>query len=172
MPGIIEQIVDSKLKPKEKLARLAGEIGKGEVSIADVIAGFEQGKDPVKGLCMEALELVSQDKPSLVAPQLEFVIGQLGYKAPRVKWEAAQVIGNLAKTYPDKVLNAIPALFKNATDPGTVVRWSAAFALCEIAKSDKKSQTSLIPKLAAIEKKEKNNGVKKIYSKTLKKLAT
>jgi hypothetical protein len=50
------------------------------------------------------------------------------------------------------------------------VRWSAAFALAEIAKSSLKTQKELIPKFSEILKKEANNGVKNIYVKTLKEL--
>jgi hypothetical protein len=116
------------------------------------------------------LESVSQTKPEWVTPQLDFIIGQLGHKAPRVKWEAARVIANLAQRYPDKAASGIPSLLRNTADSGTVVRWSAAFALCEIAKANAKARTDLLPKIKAIEKKEMNNGVKKIYSKTLKSL--
>jgi hypothetical protein len=50
------------------------------------------------------------------------------------------IIGNVAKRFLDKVKGAIPKLLKNTNDEGTVVQWSAAFVLTEIAKSNKYAQ--------------------------------
>jgi hypothetical protein len=47
------------------------------------------------------------------------------------------------------------------------VRWSAAFALTEIAKSNKAAQIKLIPEFRKILEREDNNGVRKIYLKHL-----
>ena len=57
-----------------------------------------------------------------------------------MRWEACRIIGNVAKKFPDKVKEAIPRLLENTKDKRTVVRWSAAFALTEIAKSDLEMQ--------------------------------
>ena len=38
---------------------------------------------------------------------LGFVIGLLTDKAPRVKWEATRVIGNVAKEFPEQTAKAI-----------------------------------------------------------------
>jgi hypothetical protein len=50
------------------------------------------------------------------------------------------------------------------------VRWSAAFAMTEIAKSSQDSQKELVPKFNKILKKEDNNGVRNVYLKYLKQL--
>lgn len=79
-------------------------------------------------------------------------------------------IGNLAQKFPEKAVQAVPKLLDNTKDKGTVVRWSAAFALTEIAKYNSKKQKELIAKLQNIIKTEQNNGVKNVYLKTLKTL--
>jgi len=56
----------------------------------------------------------------------------------------------------------------NTKDKGTVVRWSAALALGEIAKYNLNIRASLILKIGVILKREKNNGVKNVYLKALK----
>lgn len=43
-----------------------------------------------------------------------------------------------------KVKEAVPKLLENAKGKGTVVRWSAAFALTEIARSNSELQEELI----------------------------
>jgi len=57
---------------------------------------------------------------------------------------------------------------KNSSDKGTVIRWSAAFALGEIAKSNSNAQKTLLPKMKELVMKETNNGVKNVYLKALK----
>ena len=118
---------------------------------------------------MESLEYASKEDPSIAEDMVDTVIQYLDYKdSPKVKWEASRVIANISQRYPDKASQAIDKLFKNSQDPGTVVRWSVAYALGEIAKYHPKSRTVLIPKIESILKKEKNNGVRNVYLKALK----
>ena len=124
----LDEIVSSPLKPKEKLVKLSRALLEDKTLIPSVIERYVSAKDSDKGMWMETLELVSEQEPKMIMPQLEFVISQINHKAPRVRWESARLIANIAKDYPDKAAEAIPALLKNTADPGTVVRWSAARA--------------------------------------------
>ena len=164
----IEEILKSKLKPKEKVSLLAGELTKDERSIDDLIAYFDTAPAGEQGHLVEAMEYASQDKPEIVAPYLDFVIEHLGDKAPRVKWECARIIANLAGQFADETERAIPYLLRNANDKSTVVRWSIALALSEIAKNNSKAAKTLLPKMKGLAENESNNGVKKNYLKALK----
>ncbi len=53
-------------------------------------------------------------------------------------------------------------------DKGTVVRWSVAFALGEIVKSNQKMAKKLLPRINELAERETNNGVKNVYLKVLK----
>ncbi|MGB4644465.1 MAG: hypothetical protein WBH76_01040 [Dictyoglomaceae bacterium] len=99
---------------------------------------------------------------------LDFVIAYINDKAPKVKWEACRITGNVAQRFPDKVKEAIPKLLENTNDKGTVVRWSPAFALANIAKNSKDVQKELVPEFNKILKREDNNGVRNSYLKFLK----
>lgn len=164
----IEEILKSKLKPKEKISALAEEIKKDKKFIGKLIAYFDSTQAGEQGHLIEAMEYASQDKPEIIAPEIDFVIKHLGDEAPRIKWEAARIIANLAGKFSDKAEKAIPGLLKNTNDKGTVVRWSVAFALAEIAKNNQKAAKTLIPKMKELTKKETNNGVKNVYLKALK----
>ncbi len=83
-----------------------------------------------------------------------------------MRWEACRIIGNVAQKFPDKVKEAIPKLLENTKDKGTVVRWSAAFALTEIAKSNKKVQTRLVSEFKKILERETNKRVRNMELKT------
>ncbi len=164
----IKEILQSKIKPKEKISLLAKEIKKDKKFIGEIVGYFESASAGEQGHLIESLEYASQDKPEIIAPYADFVLAHLGDEAPRVKWEAARIIANLSGKFSNKTQKAIPGLLKNTEDKGTVVRWSAAFALCEIAKNNLKAAKALLPKMKKLAKKETNNGVKNVYIKALK----
>jgi HEAT repeat protein len=101
----------------------------------------------------------------------QFVTQALIAKAPRVKWESARVIGNTAHLFPDKLDEAIKNLLVNSKHEGTVVRWSAAFALGEILKLKTKHNASLLSAIEAICNSDEKSSIKKIYLDAMKKTA-
>jgi len=115
---------------------------------------------------MEAIEYVTKENPEFVGDCLDFVTEHINDKAPRVRWGACRIIGNVAPKFPDKVKDAVPKLLENAKDKGTVVRWSAAFALTGIVESNPKMQKELVPEFEKILEKN-NKGVKNVYLKFL-----
>jgi len=164
----IERILKSRNKPKEKVDTLAKEVKENRISIKQLIAYFEIGSVSEKGSCIEAIERIAREKPEIILPHIDFIIDHINDQAPKIKWETARVIGNLSLKYPNEVAKAIPKLLLNAKDAGTVVRWSAAFALTEIAKNHLKLRKELVPRFKEIAEKEKNKGVKNLYVKALK----
>lgn len=165
---LLDEIRNSDKKPKELLVFLSEKAKKDKNLLNDFSKCLENGSLVEKGICMEVLEFVSQEKPELVIPYIDEVITYLNYDAPRVKWEAARVVANLSSKYPEKTVKAIDKLIINTKDKGTVVRWATAFALGEIAKHNKNIQKELVKKIENIIKKEQNSGVKNVYLKALK----
>ena len=51
---------------------------------------------------------------------------------------------------------------------GTVVRWSAAYALSEILKLKTNANKTLLPTIESIIDKEEKDSIKKIYRKAIK----
>ena len=100
---------------------------------------------------------------------LQFVISSLTAKAPRVKWESAKVIGNIAHLYPNDFDNVIENLLITSKHTKIVVRWSAAFALGEIIKLKLKKYADLLPSIQNMMEHEEKNSIKKIYLAALKK---
>jgi len=165
---ILEEIRKSDKKPKELNLYIAKLILEKKPSTKDFTDAISMGSDAERGTCIEALEFATQTHPEIAKSYLSQVINCLNDKAPRVKWEASKVIANIAKVLPKETENAVENLLKNTTDKGTVVRWSTAFALGEIAKNNIKLRPLLISKINGILKKEQNNGVKNVYLKALK----
>ncbi|MEI8279586.1 MAG: hypothetical protein WCG87_07455 [Bacteroidota bacterium] len=168
---ITELLSDKSSKAKEKTEALSRAVLKMEITISELVEYAKTAKDPIKATCIEAVEFVTQQKPELVdRATFQFVIVMLGAKAPRIKWEAAKVIGNTVQLHEKDTDEAIARLLVNTEDKGTVVRWSAAYALGEILKLKTTRNAELVPTAEAIIQREEKNSIKKIYQTALKKI--
>jgi HEAT repeat protein len=161
---------DKSIKPKEKTECISKQLLSSELTIDELIIQAKTYKDSPKATCIEALEFATKTNPQIATIEcLNFVSTTLTEKAPRVKWESAKVIGNIAHLYPEKLDVAIANLLTNSEHSGTVVRWSTAFALGQIIKTKHSKTISLIPAIEAICEREEKNSIKKIYLDALKK---
>jgi HEAT repeat protein len=167
---IDEILQDKTIKPKEKTETISKWILDKSLPIEELIAFAEKQKDPAKATLIEAIEYATKQNPNIVDETvLIFVTNTLTAKAPRIKWESAKVIGNIAHLFPTKLEKSIDNLITNTEHEGTVVRWSAAFALGEILKLKTKHNKELLPVIEAICEKEEKNSIKKIYLEAIKK---
>lgn len=158
------------LKSKEKTLALAQLLLENKVEVDELTRFAENTKETLRATCIEALEHATKQSPSLLTRKaFEFVTVQLAAAAPRVKWESARVIGNTAHLFKNKLNHPITDLLKNAQHEGTVVRWSAAFALAEIIKLKTKYNKTIIPAAERIIKKEVKASIRKIYLEAIKK---
>lgn len=167
----IEEILQLKIKPKEKQTKLVEAVVSGKTTTREFVAFFESAKDVDKGTCADVMKKVAEQKPDILAPYIDILLKYINYPLPRVKWGVPEAIGNMAKDYPDKTDKAIPYLLKNTTTDKintTVIKWCAAYALAEIAKHNPNTRKQLLPIFEKIIKSEKNNGVKNVYIKALK----
>lgn len=169
----IEKLLNNKtIKAKEKTETISKMLLSKKISMRDLIQFAKTCNDPAKATCIEAIEFATRRKPEIATLTcLEFVSQTLTEKASRVKWESAKVVGNIAHLYPGKLDVSIKNLLINSQHSGTVVRWSAAFALGQIIKMKKPRYKELIPTIESICKREEKNSIRKIYLDALKKVA-
>jgi hypothetical protein len=168
--SLIEEIIQSKIQPKQKQTTLVEAVINRKISAKEFIDYFESASDVDKGTCADAMKHISEKEPDILAPHIDILIKYINYKAPRVKWGLPEAIGNISHKYPDKVVSAIPYLLKNTEENKintTVIRWCAAFSLAEIAKNNPATREQLLPVFKKIVDKEDNSGVKKVYAKVL-----
>jgi HEAT repeat protein len=164
-----ELLSKNSIKPKEKTEILSKWIMENPKEIDGLIDFAKKSKDPVKATCIESIEFATKLSPDIASADcLNYVTKTLTEKAPRIKWESAKVVGNIAHLYPDKLDEAIKNLLINSEHTGTVVRWSAAFALGQIIKLRTSRNRNLIPAIESICKREEKNSIKKIYIAALK----
>lgn len=168
----IQELLDDKsIKPKRKIETLSKWLMDNPKKLYDLIEFAMTSKDPIKATCIEAIEFATKNRPEIASSIcLGFVSKTLTEKAPRLKWESARVIGNIAHLYPGKLDEATKNLLINSEHKGTVVRWSAAFALGKIIKMQSTLNKDLIPAIEAICKREEKNSIRKIYLDALKKV--
>lgn len=167
----LEEIIkDKTVKSKEKVDIISKWIIDTSLPVDELIAFAEKSKDPVKATCIEAIEYATKQNASLADETVfSFVTQTLTEKAPRIKWESAKVIGNTVHLFTENLDQTIGNLLGNAEHEGTVVRWSAAFALGEILKLKTPHNSTLLPALEDISEKEEKNSIKKIYLDAIKK---
>lgn len=161
---------DKSIKPKEKTEKLSEMLLDNSLRLEELISFAKSAKDSPKATCIEAIEYATKQNPSIANLEcLTFVSETLTEKAPRVKWESAKVIGNIAHLFPTNLDTAIAHLLTNTEHEGTVVRWSAAFALGQIIKIGNEKSKELAAVARAICGREEKNSIKKIYLDALKK---
>lgn len=168
----IEQVFQDKtIKAKAKVATIGEWLVNKELNTDELLVFAEKQKAADKATCIEALEYATKKAPALADEHiLSFVTKALQEDEPRIKWESAKVIGNIAKLFPAQLHKALPGLLLNAANTGTVVRWASAYALAEILKLKTDLNKKLLPKIGLLSEKEIDNGVKKKYLDALKKI--
>ena len=141
-----------------------------KLSLETLIAFTKKSTDIEKATCIESLEFATRQKPDIANEKcLKYVSEKLADEAPRVKWESAKVIGNIAHLFPAKLNTAINNLLTNSENSGTVVRWATAFALGEILKLKTKHNKDLLPAIETICSREQDNAIRKKYLDAIKK---
>lgn len=168
----IEQVFQDKtIKAKGKVSMIGEWLVNKELPLEELLAYAGKQKATDKATCIEAIEYATKKTPALADESLlTYVTKALKDDEPRVKWESAKVIGNIAKLFPDQLEKPISNLLPNAESTGTVVRWATAYALAEILKLKTGNNQKLLPKIETLCEKEEDNGVKKKYLDALKKV--
>jgi hypothetical protein len=167
---IKDLFIDNSIKPKEKTEILSKALLEKQLSIEELILFAKDSKETIKASCIEAIENTTRKNPELAGLHcLEFVSKNLSEKAPRIKWESARVIANIAHLFPKNLDPSIIKLLENTSHSGTVVRWSTATALSKIACLPIQNQTDLIAAIKGICQREEKNSIRKIYQQVLNK---
>jgi hypothetical protein len=166
----IDGILGSSTTAKEKEVALVSLIEEESGQVAPLVERFSSVSSSDQGTILAALESISRQRPAVVVPHVGFIIDHLDDAPPRVRWEASRVVGNLAGANAPGLRSAVPALLRNARNEGTVVRWSAAFALTQLALCDAVLGQELLPRLRELAHRETGGGIRAMYEKALKRL--
>jgi hypothetical protein len=166
-----EVFEDKSIKAKAKVAQIGDWLLNSELPLDELILFAESMNGSNKATCIEAVEYATKKQPTLADEGLlAFVTKALDEEEPRIKWESAKVIGNVAKLFPAQAKLALHSLLVNAEHSGTVVRWATAYALAEILKMKMDGYSDLKAKIEALNAKETDNAIQKKYLDALKKV--
>ena len=120
---------------------------------------------------LEALEGATRKRPGLIdGPLFTVLVKCLGGPAPRVRWEAARAVANVAAEHPRLLGSAVAPLLANTKHEGKVVRWGAAQAVVALVRAGC-DEGNLIAKVRKLAKSESDDGTRKVYQKLLDELA-
>lgn len=168
--NLSEILQDKTLKAKAKTEKISSLLLNEELKPEALWSYADSVKDSDKATCIEAFEYATKSRPQLATLScLKYVATCLKSEAPRVKWESAKAVANIAHLFPEKLKPAVQALLANTENEGTVVRWAAALALGEIIKLKTNLNKELIPFAEALSVKEEDNAIRKKYADALKK---
>ncbi|MBK8644430.1 MAG: HEAT repeat domain-containing protein [Saprospiraceae bacterium] len=155
---LVDLFRDKDRKTKEKTETISKWLLDGFLATDELCVFAKNSKDSVKATCIEALEYATKINPNIADENVfSFVSKTLTDTAPRVKWESARVIGNTAHLFPEILATAIKNLLINSRYDGTVVRWSAAYALGEILKLKQNIIRCFLRKLKNVHEEEKQH---------------
>ena len=116
----IEQIFqDKSIKAKEKVTTIGNWLLNSKLLLEELLVFADNQKASDKATCIEAVEYTTKKQPALADESLlTYVTDSLKHDEPRIKWESAKVIGNIAKLFPDQVQKSILNLFVECRKPG------------------------------------------------------
>jgi hypothetical protein len=168
MNASITELLESKLTAKKKAKAIADALLSGTLKPEALSEASPKLPDAELAIVMESLEGATRKKPELVNGKLfTHLVDSLGHAAPRVQWEAARTISNVAKQHAEHLESAVEALLANTTSDGTVVRWATAQALTAILRVGYTDDNFRV-KLSEIAAKEQDDGVRGVYDKALR----
>lgn len=168
MNPIVTELLASKLTAKKKAKAMAEALLNDSLKPSELMEAIPALPDAELAIVMESLEGATRKEPGLVSDKLfTCLVECLAHTAPRVQWEAARTIGNVAKQHPEHLGPAVKALLVNTANDGTVVRWAAAQALTAILRAGY-TDNDLRSRLSDIAAKEQDDGVKGVYDKVLR----
>jgi len=164
-----ELFQDKSIKAKGKVAQIGKWLMEGTIPGDELLAFAENQNAAIKASCIEGIEYATKKNATIADENVFlFVTKALKEDEPRIKWESAKVIGNIAYLFQSKLNTVISNLQANSNHNGTVVRWATALALGEILKLNTEHNKKLLPAIEILCENEGDTGVKKKYLDALK----
>ena len=168
MDSSITDLLASKLNAKKKAKAIADALLSGTLKPQVLLESSLELPDAELAIVVESLESATRKEPALVDDKLfALLVDSLGHAAPRVQWEAARTIANVAKQHAEQLGSAVDALLVNTSSNGTVVRWATAQAFAAILRAGYKDH-NLYDRLSEIAARELDEGVRGVYDKALR----
>lgn len=169
--SILQVLGDKTLKGVARRQAVIAEIMADDNALAEIEASLPQLDEKRVATILEAIEEITNKRlKALGVGYLRLAVPFVASTSNPCRREASRVVGNMAADFPDELAPAIDSLLANASDEGTVVRWSAAYALSRIVVLPAYAASPLRQRVEALSEAEQDNGVRGQYEKAIKKL--
>lgn len=163
---------DKSIKSKAKRKKIVDAILGGDLTLADIEKIIGSIGDEQVTVILEAIDEIAKNSlRDLDIAYLQLAEKYIASGSDTVKRAASMIVGDLAKHYPDKVDSAVKALIRNINDKSKEVREGSAYGISKILELKEYASSSLHNIASKIMEQEPDKKIKKIYNKTLKKLA-
>ena len=169
--SILQVLSDKTLKGVARRQAVMAEIMADDNALAEIEANLSQLDEKRMATILEAIEEITNKRlKALGAGYLRLAVPFVATTSNSCRREASRIVGNLAADFPAEVAPAIDSLLANAVNGGTVVRWSAAYALSRIVVLPASAASPLRQRVEVLCEAEQDNGVRGQYERALKKL--
>lgn len=168
MNAVLTDVLSSKLSAKKKARAIADALSGGSLKPEALLEAGRKLPRAELAILIESLESATRKQPALAGDELfALLVESLADPAPRVRWEAARTVGNVASQHAGNLRPAARALLDNTANASTVVRWAAAQALTAILKTGY-AENSFALQLTEIAAREQDDGVRRVYEKAIR----
>ncbi|OGO77460.1 MAG: hypothetical protein A2Y23_02190 [Clostridiales bacterium GWB2_37_7] len=163
---------DKSIKAIEKRGIIIKSLKEKNIGIKEIKGLLNEIDEKKSAIIFEAMEAVTNSDAHIADIEWQHLaVENILSVSNRIKREASRIVGNIAHKFPNDLEKAIEKLLLNSKDPGTVVRWSSAYALAKIIVIPQYANGELFDRLTEICNHEEESGVKNQYVKALKKAA-
>lgn len=124
---------DKSIKAIEKRKFIIKALEEKNITIKEIEGILNETDEKKSAIIFEAIEAVTNSDTQIVDIEwLNFAVENILSASNSIKREASRIVGNISHKFPNDLEKAIEKLLLNSKDPGTVVRWSSAYALSKI----------------------------------------
>ena len=169
--GLDEILKSKSIKENERTEILVELITEKSKVLESIYNNLDELPEKTIASVIEAIEKANKTANiDLEERWFDFALIKLKSSSSRLVWESAQLIGNLIHNFPNRAIEAFESLLTLSTHSGTVVRWSAAFAISEIAPYIESNKQFWRNKLETAMTQESKRSILKHYINALHKI--
>ena len=148
-PKIIAEISEK----DADLDAIAEKIMKRQTLLKHLFTGMQARPARIKYPCCKVIRKISEKKPQMLYPQIDFFIELLDHEKNVMQWEGIHVIGNLASVDTEnKIEKIFDKFFAPITGPVMITAANVVAAAAKIAQAQPQLQDKITKEILKVEK--------------------
>ena len=148
-PKIIDEIIEKKTNPNT----IADKIIKQKSLLKPVFDGMQAQPARIKYPCCKIIRIISEKKPQILYPKIDFFIDLLDHEKNIMRWEGIHVIGNLAAVDTEnKIEKIFDKFFAPIPGPTLITAANIIAAAAKIATAQPQLTDKITTEILKVEK--------------------